>query len=300
MKVDIHFTTCHHSSIKCRPRTNDYNLENFNISPWTTEEKFKITKKSLFSLIKFSISGGLGEQPINVIDDGSDYNLVDNWLNLLEGGNLIKAHRFEHRGSSAGLNDYVKTIPEDIDLIVHTEDDHCWFNPENLEWPAICHKFLKDNPDVGVITFRSGLPTNPKHPDYKGAWGPIGWRESRNDSPPAILFRCLGNAHHIMLKETYLKFFPLQGNAGSCEAYMNGKLSQLGLLNAEIQIPVYAFHSHCYEREMPAIVTTDELNMSPRGREYGIKNMVEYLKDEKPITYSYYISPTEEVTKCYP
>lgn len=292
-------TTCHHSTVKCRPRTNDYHLEGFNITPWTTEEKFLIAKKSLFSLCEFCI-GSWGEQLINVVDDGSDYNRVPSWLDLMEHGKFIKAHRFEHRGSSAALNDYVKIIPDDIDMIFHTEDDHVWFNPESLNWQSICRKFLEDNPDIGVITFRSGLPTDPAFPDYKGAWGPIGWRESRNGSPPAFLFRCMGNAHHIMKKETYLRFFPLQGNAGSCEAYMNNRLAQLGLLNAEIQIPIYAFHSHCYERELSTIVTSTELNMSPRGREYGIKNMREYLKNRGPITYSYYEDKDKEIIKCYP
>lgn len=292
-------TTCHHSSVKCRPRTNDYNIEGFNITSWTTEEKFLIAKKSLFSLFSFCV-GPWGEQLINVVDDGSDYYRVASWLDLMEHGQFIKAHRFAHRGSGAALNDYVKIIPDDVDMIFHTEDDHVWFNPENLDWQSICRKFLNDNPDIGVITFRSGLPTNPSHPDYKGAWGPIGWRESINNSPPAFLFRNMGNAHHIMKRETYLKFFPLQGSAGSCEAYMNNRLAQLGLLNAEIQIPIYAFHSHCYERELPQIVMTFELNMSPRGREYGIKNMRDHIKDRRPITYSYFESQNKEITKCYP
>lgn len=292
MKSDIHFTTCHHSSVKCRPRTNDYKLDGFNITPWTTHDKLMIANKSLVSLSNFC------NQQISIIDDGSDYEEALDWLELLRGRpEKFRVLQYEHRGSSAGLNDYLNLIDDDTDLICHFEDDHIYFNPEKLDWKQICYDYLTNNRDVGVVTFRSGLPTNPSFPDFKGVWGPIAFRDGQ---VPAFIFRCMGNAHHIMLAETYRKFFPLQGNAGSCEAYMNNKLQSLGLLNAELQIPVYAFHSHCWKRDLPELVTTDELNMSPRGREYGIFDMAHHIEQSKTIEYMYYISEDEKVSKCWP
>lgn len=291
MKSDIHFTTCHHSSVKCRPRTNDYKLDGFNITPWTTHDKLMIASKSLKSLSNFV------EQQISIIDDGSDYGPAIDWLNIINEIPKYKVLRYEHRGSSAGLNDYIKTLDSSIDMIGHFEDDHIYFNPENIDWKTICFKYLTTHRDIGVITFRSGLPTDPNFPDYKGAWGPIDFREG--PVCPAFIFRCMGNAHHIMLRETYERFFPLQGNAGSCEAYMNNKLQSLGLLNAELQIPVYAFHSHCWKRDLPEKITTKELNMSPRGREYGIYDMYSHIDNFLPIEYSYNITKDEEVIKCW-
>lgn len=293
MKTDVHFTTCHHMSVKCRPRTNDYNIEGFNITPWTAEEKLDIAKISLESLFEFA--DGV---PVNVIDDGSNILEAVNWLLELDKRTNIFVRIYEHKGSSSGINNYFNnSLPKDTDLIVHFEDDHIYFNPENIDWKKVCYEFLKENPDVGVITFRSGLPSNPNYPDYRGAWGPIGFKDGKY---PAILFNNMGNAHHIMLMETYKRFFPLYGNAGSCEAYMNGQLNNMGLLNAELQIPVYAFHSHCYSRALPETVTTDSLNMSPRGIEYGVKEIYEYIRAKLPIEYSYYKSKEEKVIKCYP
>lgn len=284
-------TTCFHSSMVCRPRINDYNIEGFNITPWTVEEKFKIAQITYKSLIEF-----IGdENSLSIIDDGSNLKEANAWLNDIK-SKTNKVYQYTHRGSSQGINDYYKTIPNDIDVIFHCEDDHLIWNPENLDWKQICYEFLKENPDIGVVTLRSGLPSATDRPDYKGAWGPIGFRNSNYN---AIIYNNMGNAHHIMLKKTYDRFFPLQGNAGSCEAYMNNKLHSLGLLNAELQIPVYAFHSHCYSRPLPDIVTTTELNKSPIGIEYGIKNMYEYIHANHPINYSYFISPQEEIHKCY-
>lgn len=280
-------------SVKCRPRTNDYNIEGFNITPWTAQEKLDIAKISFESLFEFA--DGV---PVNVIDDGSNIMRAVEWLLELDKRTNVFVRIYEHRGSSAGINNYFNNVlPKDTDLVAHFEDDHIYFNPENIDWKKVCYEFLKENPDVGVITFRSGLPSNPNYPDYRGAWGPIGFRDGKY---PAILFNNMGNAHHIMLMETYKRFFPLYGNAGSCEAYMNGQLNNMGLLNAELQIPVYAFHSHCYSRALPATVTTDALNMSPRGIEYGVKEMYEHIRAKLPIEYSYYKSKEEKVIKCYP
>ena len=293
MKTNVHFTTCHHKSVKCRPRTNDYGITGFNITPWTTQEKLDIAKTSIESLIEFA------DGPINIIDDGANILEAVNWLLELDQRTNLFVRIYEHKGSSSGINNYFNNaLPKDTDLVAHFEDDHIFFNPEGLDWKKVCYEFLKENKDVGVITFRSGLPSDPiNHPDYNGAWGPIGFREGKY---PAILYNNMGNAHHIMLMETYSRFFPLQGNAGSCEAYMNGRLNNMKLLNAEIQIPVYAFHSHCYSRALPEVVTTDALNMSPRGIEYGIKEMYEHIRAKLPIEYSYYKSKEEKVIKCYP
>lgn len=285
-------TTCFHSSMACRPRTNDYNIKGFNITPWTVEEKLKIAQISYKSLVEFIND----ENNLSIIDDGSNLKEANIWLNEIK-SKTNKVYQYAHRGSSQGLNDYYKIIPSDTDVIFHCEDDHLMWNPEKLDWKKICYEFLTENPDVGVITFRSGLPSNPNYPDYHGAWGPIGFRDGKY---PAILFNNMGNAHHIMLMETYKRFFPLYGNAGSCEAYMNGQLNNMRLLNAELQIPVYAFHSHCYSRALPEKVTTDALNMSPRGIEYGIKEMYEHIRAKLPIEYSYYKSKEEKVIKCYP
>lgn len=280
-------------SVKCRPRTNDYNIKGFNITPWTAEEKLDIAKISFESLFEFADG-----TPVNIIDDGSNIMGAVEWLLELDKRTNVFVRIYEHRGSSAGINNYFNNIlPKDTDLVAHFEDDHIYFNPENIDWQKICYEFLKENPDVGVITFRSGLPSNPNYPDYHGAWGPVGFREGKY---PAILFNNMGNAHHVMLMETYKRFFPLYGNAGSCEAYMNGQLNNMGLLNAELQIPIYAFHSHCYSRPLPEVITTDALNMSPRGIEYGIKEMYDHIKNKRAINYTYYITQKEEVTKCYP
>ena len=291
MKTDIHFTTCIHSSMVCRPRTNDYNIQDFNITPWTIEEKLNIAKTSLKSLFMFSL------QRVNVIDDGSDYVEAIDWLLEVDKIDDIAVRMYEHLGSSAGINNYHNNVlPKDTDLVCHFEDDHVYFNPEGLDWKQICYDFLMENPDIGVVTLRSGLPSEKWRPDYKGAWGPIGFRNSNYN---AIIYNNMGNAHHIMLKQTYDKFFPLYGNAGSCEAYMNDKLHSLGLFNAELQIPVYAFHSHCYSRALPEVVTTTALNLSPIGVEYGIKDMYDHIGRGGRVQYSYYNSPQEEIHKCY-
>lgn len=277
MKIDIHFTTCHHTSVKCRPRTNDYNIEGFNITPWTLDEKLKIAQTSLISFKEFCVP-----HPVTVIDDGSNIPDALNWFSTLN--NHI--YSYPHSGTAAAINAYMAHLSNDVDLIFHSEDDHVWYNPEKLDWATLAYEFLINNPDIGVVCFRSGFPSEPTHPDIHGAWGPIGWRESSSN---AILYKAMGNSHHLMLRDTYEKFLPLQGNAGSCEAYMNRKLRTLGLLSAELQIPVYAFHSHCYEREVPYDANSVSLNMSPRGIEYGIKNMYELLK-KQDIPYYYYHS----------
>lgn len=279
MKVDVHMTTCHHSTVKCRPRTNDYNIENFNITEWTQLEKLEIAKISAQSLREFA-----GD--ISIVDDGSDLPEAIEWLATQK-----NVYSYPHRGSGSALNSYHKRIPAETDLICHFEDDHVYYNPEKLDWAKIAHDFLVENPSVGVVTLISGLPNRPDYPDYNGAWGPVGFMDGK---VPALLFNCMGNAHHIMLKKTYDKFFPLVGSSGACEAYMNRRLAQLRLKNAELQIPVYAFHSHCLNRQLPVEITTNELNMSPRGREYGIADMYRYIKSNIPIEYSYMVSQYKE------
>jgi hypothetical protein len=292
VKTDMHMTTCHHSSVKCRPRTNDYNIEGFNISGWTQEEKVKIARKSFFSLLKF-----VDFENISIIDDGSDLPTGRALISFLGLHKLATLYSFPHRGSSFGLNDYFSEKQLDNDtLICHFEDDHIYFNPENLDWKQTCYHFLKEHKDIAVLSFKSGFPTDPSFPDYKGAWGPIGWRESKNDLPPAFLFKFMGNSHHIMLYETYKKFLPLQGSSGSCESYMCKKLVELGMFCAELQAPIYAFHSHCLKRELPNPVTSKELNMCARGREYGIVDMFYHITNNNHISYSYYTSPQKEVS----
>ena len=275
MSSDIHMTTCHHTSLKCRPRTNDYNIEGWNITAWTQSEKLNIAKQSLASLNQFA------KQKISIVDDGSDYTYANLWLQ--ECISKFNTYSFSRSNENA-LNKYIKFIDDDVDLIAHFEDDHVYFNPENLNWQQIAYDFLTSNKDIGSLSFISGLPNRPEFPDYKGAWGPISFRDREI---PALLYKRLGNSHHIMLKDTYLKFFPLIGKSGTCEAYMCNKLSELGLLHAEIQVPIYAFHSHCFKRELPKNVTTTELNMSARGREYGIKDMYDHINNNKRIEYSY-------------
>lgn len=288
MIMDIHFTTCHHSTVKCRPRSNDYGLPNFNITPWTSEEKLEIAKISYQSLIEFC------GQNVTVIDDGSDNNEAREWL-----ASLPSVKFYEHRGSSAGINDYIGELNKStIDVFAHFEDDMIYFNPENLDWKSICYKFLQDNPDIATVTLKSLLPSkNIVDVAYHGAWGPIGWRDSINGSPPAILFNSLANANHISLKENYLKFFPLVGSSGACEHDMCMKLKNIRMLNAEIQIPVYAFHSHCLNRPLPENVRSEDLNLSGYGIEYGIKDMYEHIKNKRKITYSYFESMDKEIYK---
>lgn len=290
MKIDIHITTCHHSSVKCRPRSNDYNIDGFNILGWTQEEKIKIARKSFLSLLKF-----VGDNRISIIDDGSDLPNGKLLLEFIKKYDMADVHTYQHRGSSFGINDYFASKQLDDDtLICHFEDDHIYFNPENIDWVKTCYNFLKEHKDIGVLSLKSGFPTDRSFPDYHGDWGPIGWRESRNGLPPAFLFKSMGNSHHIMLYSIYKKFLPLQGSSGSCEAYMCRKLINIGLRCAEIQMPVYAFHSHCYEKDLPDQVTSKELNMCARGREYGIKNISGHINNSGRILYSFYTTPTEE------
>lgn len=284
MKVDIHFTTCHHTEVKCRPRPNN-GYPGFNIESWTHEDKLNIAKTSLQSLIDFCEV--IPDYDLTVIDDGSNIAEARDWLNNLSGVNVLS---FPHRGSAYGINDYFSK-DNNADLICHFEDDHIFYNPEKLNWAQIAYEFLIENPNVGVITLRSGLPSDASDPGYFGKWGPKGFTEK------AILYHAMGNAHHIMLPRTYFKFLPLQGNTGGCEEYMNQRLSQLGLMNVELQIPVYAFHSHTWSRELPNPITTKDLNMTGRGIEYGIKEMYEHIKNNKAIKYNYY-KLTEEVVKC--
>jgi hypothetical protein len=125
------------------------------------------------------------------------------------------------------------------------------------------------------------LPSDPSSPGINGAWGPKGFIKFGDYN--GILYNLLGNAHHVMLKETYLKFFPLFGSAGSCESFMNNKMFELGIKNVELQAPIYFFHSHKLNYPIKNIPKTSEWNRSGDGFEYGISDMHEYLKSKKPI-----------------
>lgn len=272
MKVDVHFTTCHHSTVRCRDRYNN-GVEGFNIKSWTPEEKLEIAKISLKSLADFT-QGKVDR--VSVLDDGSDNSNALEWLDSIKWCEVFK---FPHRGSSQGINDYHKTI--EADLVCHFEDDHVYYNPLDLDWSVLIYDFLINNPNVGVVTLISGLPCSPDDPGFRGKWGPIGM--GKYNGLDVVLYRAMGNAHHIMLKSTYDKFFPLQGNTGGCEEYMNQRLESLGLLNAVLQIPVYAFHSHRYELPLPESPSTCKLNMTGRGIEYGIKDMYGAVKNRTKI-----------------
>jgi|GEM_PF-3789084 len=279
-------TTCLRDDVHCRKRSNS-GVPGFNVTEWTPEEKVEIAKTSYASLRKFCMG-----QPVNIIDDGSNLPDARLWLD-----NEENVTTYQHRGSSAGINDYVMSLDEDIDMICHFEDDHVYFNPEGIDWLSVCYEFLKQNQHIGVVTLRSGLPWEQTDPGFRGAWGPRGYA---NSICPHRIYGALGNAHHIMLFSTYKKFFPLSGNTGGCEAFMNRRLKELNLKNAEIQIPVYAFHSHKMWGELPEVVTTNELNKTGRGIEYGIVNMYKHLQEKKPVKYSYFGPNEEYIEKDWP
>jgi len=274
MKIDIHITTCNHSSVKCRDRQGL--PEWSNVKSWTSEDRIKISKLSVDSIKKFIKNSTYTDQisKFTLLDDGSDLKEAIEWMDSLKDIDVIK---YPHRGSSAGINDYQKTI--NADLVFHIEDDHICFNPFSRNIVNLCEKILTSKlaieKNIKVLTFRSGLPTASNSLGLNGAWGPQDFVEI--DNIPLILFNRLGNAHHIMLKKDYDLFFPLIGSSGGCECYMNEIMEKNNFKNAEIQDYIYMFHSHALNFETKFIGNTDDWNRSGDGFEYGIKNMHDHL-----------------------
>lgn len=289
MKLDIHITTCHRHDVKCRPRPPESPM--WNVREWTHEERLGISKYSVESIIRFVNllrSHGV-EVNLSLLDDGSNIPEAVAWICSLE--DKLKIYRYPHRGSSAGINDYTKAL--DCDYVMHVEDDHILFNPNNINWLEIIHKIRKSSDNIKVFTFRSGLPVSVKDKGYNGAWGPIGSSDAGDIH--SILFRKMGNAHHIMSLKDYEQFLPLQGSTGGCEAFMNTKLEMLGL-NAEPQIHVHAFHSHMYSYPINTN-NLSEWHKTGEGFEFGIKDMFEYLDSKNSVMSSLFETfPNKKLT----
>ena len=288
MKTDVHITTCHHSEVTCRPRYNDRNIVGFNIEGWTQEERLEISKVSVDSILRFcDIIPPERLAGLTLIDDGSDMPAAKEWLNELN-DSILTIERNSHNGSSYGINKHYAKMA-DCDLVAHFEDDHVMFNPWGLDWARLCYDFLTSKKvrerGIGVVTFRSGLPTSIDDPGIHGAWGAREFVKEDISSllPAYTIHEQMGNAHHVMLRETYDRFMPLAGNTGGCEAYMNNICRREGILNAELQVPIYAFHSHTWSSPIPEPVTSFELSQSAVGIEYGIKEMHEHFKARRPI-----------------
>lgn len=287
MKLDVHITTCHRYNVKCRPRPHEG--PNWNVKEWTHEERIQITKLSVYSVIHFCSRLREHGHVVNLtlLDDGSDIPEAINILNSLP----INIKRFPNRGSSAGINDHFNSLKESPpDYILHIEDDNILFNPKNIDWLSTIDTIYNDSKDIKVFTFRSGLPVDPKDKGYTGAWGPKGFY---SNTVPCILFNRMGNAHHIMNWKDYQHFFPLSGNTGSCEEYINTKLATLGI-NAEPQIPIHCFHSHMWSYP----ISTNDLSMwhkTGEGFEFGIQDMYLYLKEKKPLIQKLYNKNNELV-----
>lgn len=266
--IDIHITTCHHNSVKCRPRKEG------NTKEWTPEERLNISKYSVDSISRFvSVLPKNKISRFTIIDDGSDYLPAIKWLESLTWPKVI---HYPHRGSSAGINDYMTKL--NADMVVHFEDDHIMFNPLSLRWDNICFDALAAS-QVDVVTFKSSLPSEQRDPGLHGAWGPIGWLSEIQ----AIAYKSMGNAHHVMMADTYRKYLPLEGSSGGCETFMNQRLRSSKKINIELQFALYAFHSHLWSFPLQNKVTTRELSRSGEGWEYGIKDMHEYLLAGNPI-----------------
>lgn len=281
MKLDIHVTTCHRKNLKCRPRPPENS--NWNVKPWTLEERLNISKISINSIINFSNQLKIHNHEVNltILNDGSDIPEAVDWLNSLP----VKIKHFNPRGSSAGINDHFMELRQDPpDYIFHLEDDNLLFNPDNTDWLSIINDIQKNCEDIRVFTFRSGLPVEPEDKGFLGAFGPVGSKLINNIN--CILFGSMGNAHHIMKWSDYCKFMPLTGNTGDCEANMNLKLKSIGL-NAEPQIHVHAFHSHMYSYP----INSNNLNKwhkTGEGFEFGMYDMDNYLKNKNMVVSKIY------------
>jgi hypothetical protein len=288
--IDVHITTCNHTSVKCRDRQGLPSWS--NIKSWTSQERIEISKLSIESIKSFVNQSTQKKQLKNfsLLDDGSDIPAAVEWLESIQNLNVI---RYPHRGSSFGINEYQKTITSD--LVFHIEDDHICFNPFKTNIVDLCHRILTSEQasryNIKVLTLRSGLPSHPDNLGIKGGWGPIG--AINIDGIPLILYNAMGNAHHIMLSDTYNKFFPLNGNTGGCEAYMNRVMLQHGFKNAEIQDFIYAFHSHTLSYSVDTSPSSFKWNRSAEGFEYGIRDMDLYLKSGKPFICNRYINYPE-------
>lgn len=280
MNVDIHITTCNHTDVKCRNRVGLPSWS--NVKSWTLDERIDISKLSINSISNF-VNSSFNSSEISkftILDDGSNIEEYKSWLDSC-GVNVL---HFLHRGSSFAINDYYPTI--NSNYVFHIEDDHILFNPKSINLIEVFDRLLSDG-SIHVLTFRSGLPSGEKSLGLKGAWGPKGFKVV-NDIP-VILYNRLGNAHHIMKLETYSIFFPMIGNTGGCESYLNNIMEKNKLVNAEIQLPIYAFHSHTLNYKLDKH-DSDSWNMSGDGFEYGIKDMDLYLKSKQEFICTYYKS----------
>lgn len=290
MTIDIHITTCNHSSVKCRDRQGLPGWS--NIRSWTNEERIDISKISVESIKSFIKNSTTPDQisRFSLLDDGSDLVNATSWLDSLKNIDVI---RYPHRGSSSGINDYQKTI--DADLVFHIEDDHICFNPFKKNIVKLCYDILTSEQAqrhrIKVLTLRSGLPSHKENLGINGAWGPIG--KIKIDNVPLILYNAMGNAHHIMLRETYNTFFPLNGSTGGCESYMNNVMRLNSFKNAEIQEFIYAFHSHTLEYAIDNSPSCFKWNRSAEGFEYGIRDMDHYLRTGKKFTCERFVDYPE-------
>ncbi len=285
MRLAAHITTCHRDDVKCRPRPHEG--PDWNVREWTQEERLNISKNSFNSILNFlSLLEGHGhEVDLYVIDDNSNYPPALDWLNSIS--SKVKIIKSSVRGSSAGVNQWsdVEGV-RDSDYVLHLEDDNLLFNPLNIDWLSVIDKIAKKNNNIVCYTFRSGLPVDKHNKGFSGDWGPKG--AGHSDDIYFLLFNRLGNAHHIMKTEDYIKFLPLAGNTGGCEASMNNQLMSLGK-NAEPQIHVHCFHSHMWEYP----IDTNKLQQwhkTGEGFEYGHKDMSEFLKDKNTVISEVYTS----------
>lgn len=299
MLVNVHITTCHRSDVKCRVRPRDSHTPyGWNISEWNQEERLNISKSSVYSILAFADSiREYHEVEIHLLDDGSNYPEALDWLNTVEKDpRLSSVKRFPAGGSSSVINAHFESIHPDTDLIFHVEDDNLAFNPLDLEWADACRYRLKRYKEegIGVLTFRSGLPTDPKDRGYRGSWGPQG-TSSLGDP----IFNMMGNAHHVMTYETYKQFMPLQGNTGGCESLMCQRLAQLGLRNAEVQEYIYMFHTHKWTGLDKPSEDIELWNKSGEGWEYGMKEMEAYILEKRPLILSRYVDFPDNKTYLY-
>lgn len=278
MNIDFHITTCHRDNVKCRVRSPEQGVYGWNITEWTQQERLEISKISVESIIRqVNLLRKNHKIRLSLLDDGSNYPPAIQWLNSLQN---IEVVRKPNSGSSDTINKYIDSVSKDTDLIIHFEDDNLLFNPFGIDWIQYSYDILTD-PSIGVVTLRSGLPTDPRDKGYSGAWGPQGTHLIHP------IFRCMGNAHHIMLYETYKQFLPLHGNTGACEAYMNNKLQSMDKRNIELQEFVYSFHTH----KLNGKVESEDINMwnkTGEGYEFGIKDMHEYLTQKGKLDLKKY------------
>lgn len=277
MKIDVHITTCHRTDVHCRPRPHEG--DHWNVRPWTPEERLNISKYSVESILRFFNHPCMSHHDIRVtlLDDGSNRPEVLDWFDEIDADPRIRTKYFRARGSAAGINDHISALPDNVDYIMHIEDDHILFNPESIDIFS-----LIDSPDYqkySVFTLRSGLPTCITDSGWNGAWGPVSFNNLSRE--PVMEYKQMGNAHHIVKFDKYKDMFiPLHGNTGGCEADMNRRIKGL---NAEIQVPVHAFHSHLWESEVTN-TTLNSWHQSGEGIEVGIKNMHEYLLSKKDVS----------------